>query len=208
MTKRSKMSSAFERFNKSYFEHPSRDGPDLAVLNQLNESEQKEAEDLLLQSLTSDAIYSIKALGYLRSLRAFPKLVELLPEAKGVAQVYIAQALWRIGRYEPALSLLCQILTKRSIFGSSVVRREAAIALREVDEKQAINALGAAVNDNNHLVRYHAQRSLAVLLDLQEEFESLESVMMTGASHEQKKAREKLERLVESTLNDYKKNNP
>jgi HEAT repeat protein len=203
------MSSAFEEFRKSYFEHPSRDGPDLAVLDQLHENEQKEAEDLLLQSLTLDAIYSIKALGYLRSQRALPKLIELLPEAKGVAQVYIAQALWRIGRYKPASSFLCRILTKRSIFGSSAARREAAIALREVDEKQSINALSAAVNDKNYLVRYHAQRSLAVLLGLQKELETLESVMMTGASHEQRKAQKELERLVKNALNDHtQKANP
>jgi HEAT repeat protein len=197
------MSSAFERFKDNYFRYPSREGPDLAVLDNLDENEREEAEDLLIHSLTPNRIYSIQALGYLRSQRAFPRLIELLPKSKGVARVYIAQALWRIGRYGPALSILCQTLAKRKIFGSNAARREAAIALREIDERQSVAALSAVIEDKDYLVRYHAQRSLAILLGLQEELESLESVMMTGAFCEQQEARDELRRLVKDVLSDH-----
>lgn len=199
------MTSAFERFKDSYFRHPNRDGPDLAVLDMLDNSERKEAENLLLDALTADDTYSIQALGYLRSQQAFALLVELLPKAEGVAKVYIAEALWRIRRYEPALLMLCQILKKHSFFRSNEGRVEATIALGKIDEKSSLEALRVVRNDREYLVSYHARRSLAALLGVQEKYEALAQVIMTGTPQEQKRAMEEQHRLVENALANYDK---
>ena len=125
------MPTKFDRFKDSYFKHFYPDGPDLAVLDELDEKELKEAETLLIASLKPNEVYLIQALGYLRSKKAFPKLVELLPRATGLAKVYVAEALWRINNYKPALVVLCETLTRQSFFRKSAanVRREAAIVL-------------------------------------------------------------------------------
>lgn len=198
------MSSAFDKFKDSYFRHPSREGPDLAVLEELDESERKAAEALLLDSLAPDKIYSIQALGYLRSQQAFNPLIELLPKAKGIAKVYIAEALWRIGKYEPALSILCQTLLPPKIFGlgDANARREAAIALGEINERASIEALSVAMKDRDHLVQYHARRSLAILLGLQKELEAAEQAI-TGSAHQWQKASQEFGKLVEKALDNY-----
>ena len=195
------MSSAFERFKNSYSKGFSRDGPPLDLLDQMDEEERKKIETLLLSKLKPDDISSIEALGYLRSQQAFTQLVEMLPKATNLGKVYIAEALWRIRRYEPALTLVCQTLMSGSL-ASNDARRMAAIVLREIPEKPAIKALSFALEDDEYLVRYHAQLSLAVLLGLQEELKALEPEMY-GLLRERQKAAEKFKQLVANTLHNY-----
>lgn len=195
------MSSAFQRFKDSYYRRFSRDGPPLFLLDQMDEREREKVERLLLRKLGPGDLDSIQVLGYLCSQRAFAPLVEMLPKADDVSRVFIARALWRINRYEPALSILCQTLMPESL-ASSDARVRAAIALSEIPEEPAIRALGFALKDDDDLVRYHAQRSLAVLLGLRNELELLEQEM-TGPFHERQMAAETLRRLVENALHDY-----
>jgi HEAT repeat protein len=219
------MSSAFEKFKESYSKRFGRDGPDLSLLDEMDEKEREKVETLLLRKLKPTDIDFIQILGYLRSQRAFTPLVEMLPNANDVSQVYIANALWRIRRYDPALSLLCQTLMPGSIIdkfihrgfnalsllcqtlmpgslASNDARIMAAIMLGEIPEESAIRALSFAIKDNEYLVRYHAQRSLAVLLGLQEKLKALEQEM-TGPFQERQRAAEKLKQLVESALHDF-----
>ena len=183
------MSSAFERFKNSYSKGFSRDGPPLDLLDQMDEEERKKIETLLLSKLKPGDLDSIQALGYLRSQQAFTQLVEMLPKATNLGKVYIAEALWRIRRYEPALTLVCQTLMSGSL-ASNDARRMAAIVLREIPDEPAIKALRFALEDDEYLVRYHAQLSLAVLLGLQEELKALEPEMY-GPLRERQKAAEK-----------------
>lgn len=194
------MYSTLEKFKDSYFQHPSREGPNFRVLDELDENEREEAESLLLESLNPDKIYSIQALGYLRSQRAFDLLLKMVPQAEGVAKVHIAAALWNIKQYRPALSMLCQILTTNS--ESSTSRRKSAQALREIKDKSSIEALRIALEDEDYLVQYHAQRSLAILLELENELETLEQ-KMNGSFPERQKAAEELKKLLEKALDNY-----
>ncbi len=194
------MSQAFERFKESYSKHFSREGPDLSLLDEMEEKEREEVEALLLRKLKPDDIFEIEILGYLRSQRAFAPLAEMLPQADGRPQAVIAEALWRIRRYEPALSILCQMVVPGSR-ASQRARVWATIGLRGIPEEPAIEALRLALDDNDDPVRYHALRSLAVVLGLKEELWTLEREMNIPAQRDA--ANEKLRRLVENALQNH-----
>jgi Uri superfamily endonuclease len=132
-----------------------------------------EAADMLIACLRDTDVATQCAaalgLGQLRATTAIPALAALLSDANGWVRDTAADALAMIG--EPALSVLVETLSA----GQDGARVRAAGALRKISvsaladrritefEPQfwpALNALFAALNDPNRLVRHHAYAAL------------------------------------------------
>ncbi|CAM2068868.1 hypothetical protein SCOR_26105 [Sulfidibacter corallicola] len=162
-------STAFQRFRNSYFENPRRDGPDLAVLDQLTVEERGLAEAQLVQALRGESLYAIRALAHLNSRAAVPILQGMLPKAKGVTRVWIASALWQIERDETVIECLLDAL-KKKWFGGGSARFEAAIALGAIPEGRVFRALTEASREPDAVVSANALRSLALICDLEDAY--------------------------------------
>ncbi len=162
-------SEEFQHFADSFLGDPTaaaRDGLDLAALRQLTGTERQQAEDLLLKSLAAGDSRGAVGLGELGSRRATDTLKYFLqlsdagqPIGPGFV-INVSVALWQIERNPEAVHRVAAILKQAP---DSMVRTEAAQALRKFSDLSAIAALKAALSDEEGLVRYHAARSLLAL---------------------------------------------
>lgn len=162
-------SEAYQRFADSFLGDPSaaaRDGLDLAALRQLTGAERQQAEELLVQRLAAGDSRGAVGLGEIGSTRATDLLQHYLnlsdagqPIGPGFS-LNVAVALWQINQDPNAVQRVIAILQHTP---DSFVRMEAAQALRKFSTSAAIQALQAALTDDDGLVRYHAARSLLAL---------------------------------------------
>lgn len=165
------MPTAFERFRFSFFEDKdsARQGLDLTSLRELTGEERARAEDMLIEYLPDSR--GVIGLGELRSSRAEPKLKALF-EAEQAARladpagwypfglIDLARALWQIDRDPRFPAAIIPVLNSAD---DPVQREMAAEALCDVDDPAAIQALRAALDDSEPLVRYHAGRGLLII---------------------------------------------
>lgn len=151
------------------------DGPDLGVLDGLDESDRERAFELLITAAAQDHLPAIQALGYLRDHQAVGPLRALVRRRSGLTRVYAAAALWAVCRDPEALDALCAVVTplarpgpRRRLsgrrWGGPAPRAYAAAVLSQIDHEQARRALAAAIHDPEYLVRYHAWTGLAPIL--------------------------------------------
>jgi HEAT repeat protein len=167
-----KGSVAFERFKFSFFEDPksARDALDTPALEQLQGDERKRAEDMLIAFLPDSR--AVIGLGVLRSRAAEPRLIALfgIERARQAAAktglagdwnplgiVFLARALWLIDpdpQWPPA------IIDALISSGPWTARQEAADALSGMRDPGAVEALIAALDDREPLVRFSAARAL------------------------------------------------
>jgi hypothetical protein len=128
-------------------------------------------------------------LGVLRSQRAEPLLVRIFEAelggrkvsdlaARGLlppyALVALAKALWRI-RPDPRWS--AALIDALAFNSEPLQRMDAAIALREVRNSDAVQALMEALDDDESLVRHHAARGLLAIHGLPAESNETEHMM-------------------------------
>jgi hypothetical protein len=169
-------SEAFAAFKEEYFDPSSRQGlggPNTAVLLQLDEDDQEKAESMLIDTLSPDSIDAFDALGYFKCERAIPALKKLLRKAKGLSRIHLAEALWRIGRYDPALEILCSIASKRRIFDYGYLRAAAIGSMRDIEDDRAVDCLAGLVESKKY--GWLAIDTLARLLGLNDALERSET---------------------------------
>ncbi len=157
------VSPAFERFRFSFFadNNSARDGLDTTALSELTGEERARVEDMLIDYLPDTR--AVIGLGVLRLPRAEPLLVPLFEAArreKGSGLTYLAQALWRIRPDPRWQAALIDVLSSAEFY---IQRMDAAIALRDVHDAEAVPALVAALDDPESLVRYHVGYTLLAL---------------------------------------------
>jgi hypothetical protein len=175
------MSAAFQRFQFSFFEDPSsaQDALDTPSLSKLEGEERGRAETMLLAFLPDSR--GVIGLGVLRSRDAEPRLTALFEaerkrqtEARDDARMqpggpdewhpsallYLAHALWRIHPDARWPQAAIEVLSSAPGW---VFRQEAVEALDGVNEPAAVQALTAALDDAEPLVRYAAARGLLTL---------------------------------------------
>jgi HEAT repeat protein len=174
-------SAAFERFGFSFFDDPdsARQGLDTPALAGLVGEERERAEGMLIAFLPDSR--AIIGLGVLCSPKAEPYLVALF-EAERLAQwasklqaeaswspyrlLHLVTALWRI-RPDPRWPAAAI-----DVLGTAtepIERQEAAEALYDVRDPATVQALVAALDDPEPLVRYHAARRLLAINGLSAE---------------------------------------
>jgi hypothetical protein len=157
-------SSTCKRFRFSFFEDEDspRNGLDIEALRLLEGEERTRAEEMLLGYLPD--IRGAIGLGELRTARAEPALTGILEAMEELDSkstiIYLAKALWQI-RPDPSwLDAMLQVLT----FSRSWQERvHAAVGLKVFRDPAAVSALTNALDDPDHLVRYHATRSLLAI---------------------------------------------
>jgi hypothetical protein len=182
-------SAAFERFRFSFFEdkNSARDGLDSLALAQLEGEEVTRAEDMLIGFLPDSR--GVIGLGILRSRRAELQLTQLF-EAQQRARleaeaadggfwptdglVYLAKALWRIRPDPRWLEAMIDVLVSGDDWTQ---RMTAAVALRDVCDPAAVQALINALDDADSLVRYHAAHGLHIIYGLPAESSDPEHMM-------------------------------
>ena len=75
-----------------------KDGVPLNLLDALDASDKKLAEDALIEKLSLRDDWPARGLGHIRSQKSLPKLRELFPHANGTMRAAIALAIWQIAR--------------------------------------------------------------------------------------------------------------
>jgi hypothetical protein len=120
------------------------EGFSLSNLNSLTDSERREAEDLLMETIAE--IRSVMALAGMRSDRAIPLLESLAKTAKGTYRVAIIHALWKLGVMTPesAEADLLRLLRTKDV----QLQIYCIIYLREFASRKVINALLALIKES------------------------------------------------------------
>lgn len=149
------MTTLYERFRASI----DRDGFDDSIVRSARGDERDKLEDELIANLD---YYEAYALAMLKSAKAVPKLKRQLPISSGYTKVAIARALWNIEQYPESLAVIAAVLAGDAKSTSKFDRIEAAWALRDIHQPEAITALANALFDEEHLVRSNAAEALAV----------------------------------------------
>lgn len=148
------MTTLYERFRASF----GRDGPDSSIIRNARSEARDKLEDELIANLD---YYEAYALAMLKSVKAVPTLKQHLPISSGSTKVAIARALWDIERYPESPAVIASVLTGDARSTSWSARIDAAFALRDIHQPDAIIALGLALFDEEYLVRSNAARALA-----------------------------------------------
>jgi HEAT repeats len=167
------VSTAFKRHEFSFFENEfAHDGLDFASLADLAGEERTRAEDMLMHYLPDRR--GVIGLGVLRSRRAQGELCKLFT-AERTAQraakadhiywvpnllIELARALWLINPDPQWAEPLIEVLTSAT---DPLHRANAAEALYDVRDRSSAQALSAALDDPDALVRGHAARSLLAI---------------------------------------------
>jgi HEAT repeat protein len=134
------------------------DGIDAKSVCLLEGAERDQAESMLIESMESGSHYAAMGLRELKSQRAIPIMKELLEKVGSDLKIQIVVALNLIEDTNEYTPHLIQILTYN---GSSYVRLNAAIELRNFPTDETIQALFNSVSsDPDYLVRNHASESL------------------------------------------------
>lgn len=191
------MREEFSNFIKEFIEHPPKDGPDLSILDSLSNSEKNEAIKLLIEKINLQDIYAIQALSYLKAKDAVPKLKRNFLSAKGYTKVYLCEALWNIEKFKPALEELCAIATKDSLFKEVIGKERAIIFLGEIKEHLSEQTLLKLITHKESNIRLLALRSLAKILEMQDELHKLDESIIMPYEYRQKITKE-----IESILID------
>jgi HEAT repeat protein len=97
----------------------------------------------------------------LKSVKAVPKLKQQLPISSGYTKVAIARALWNIEQHPESLAVIASVLAGDAKSTSKYDQIDAAWALRDIHQPEAITALANALFDEEHLVRSNAAEALA-----------------------------------------------
>jgi HEAT repeat protein len=148
------MTTLYERFRASF----GRDGPDESIIRSARGEARDKLEDDLIANLD---YYEAYALAMLKSVKAVPKLKQQLPISSGSTKVAIARALWDIEQYPESPAIIASVLTGDAKSTSWSIRIDAAWALRDIHQPEAITALANALFDEEHLVRSNAAEALA-----------------------------------------------
>lgn len=148
------MTTLYERFRASF----GRDGPDSSIIRSARGEARDKLEDELIANLD---YYEAYALAMLKSVKAVPNLKQHLPISSGSTKVAIARALWDIERYPESPAIIASVLTGDAKSTSWSTRIDAAFALRDIHQPEAITALGKALFDEEYLVRSNAASALA-----------------------------------------------
>jgi hypothetical protein len=174
-------SPAFEAFRFSFFaEDASAPEPlDLNALRRLSPRERLFAERLLLEALPDRR--AIVGLGELGSHRAQARLATLFERERSAAEaagaewrahdlVAAAKALWLIAPHPTYAHAVIGVLANGRCFGE---RMDAAAALGDMPTAETEDALNAALEDRDALVRHHAARSLLAMHGLETDARAL-----------------------------------
>lgn len=133
---------------------------DTAELRRLDKDQRCHAEELLFGLLrTSTYDWVPLALAALPCPRAVEPLRAALQTAEGPKRVEVARALGALTKSQEGLQEVLEVLRSGSLFG----RTRAALALRDYPGAPAEEALLAALDDDEPLVRGTAAESLLVL---------------------------------------------
>ncbi len=135
----------------------------------LTDEEKIEAETDLIKTLAPNDHYTVQALGYLRSKAAFEPLLKLLSIADLYQQVFIAEALWQIDKYQGSITILKDIVNSPSVYHENrdLTRMYATSALGSINDPKSIEILKSLLDDKEYLVKYHAHEGLKRLLNLE-----------------------------------------
>jgi hypothetical protein len=182
-------SEAFARFRLSFFEDAdsARQGLDTAALAQLAGEERTEAENMLIQYLPDAR--GVIGLGILRSQKAEAALLTLFENEQQMQRISkgLPDGEWQafaLTRLAKALSLIRPdrrwsdtIIDVLAFSSDALQRQSAAEALGDVSEATVLQALIAALDDPNALVRYHAGKMLLTGHGLSIDVEDVNSML-------------------------------
>jgi hypothetical protein len=161
------------------------DGPDEHALLSLVGEERNEAERMLIDALGSADPRPVEGLLALRSIKALPRLKEVLPHAYHTTLAAVALALWKLDRYPPAVDALIDLLRTNP---NPDNRRDIAVAMSEIRVQPIVVALfDAAQNDPEPIVRSQAVASLLCICQI--EPSPLNMHPLTGAVYSTDKTR-------------------
>lgn len=182
-------SPAYARFHFSFLEDAdsARQGLDVAALAELVGEERIDAEAVLLQRLPDTR--SVIGLGVLRSQKAEVELRVLFEVEKKMLQssrdgtgddwqpyalILLAKALSQIRPDRIWSDAIIDVLASAP---DPLQRQSAAEALGDIDEPGVEQALIAALNDGDALVRYHAGKGLLARHGLSTDARDVDSVL-------------------------------
>jgi HEAT repeat protein len=161
------VSPSFQRFTDSLevTGRESLESYDLNALFALEGQERDQAEQILIERLieTNDP-RAPKALRQLGSEKALPALRRALVEQSGEMQVEVANTLWSLTREPSSITAITGVLQNGELYD----RVNAAFSLRNYPPEAVKEALLAAIEDDDKLVRANAVDSLFLLYGLNE----------------------------------------
>ncbi len=161
------LSPAFQRFSDSLAVtgRASMESYDLDALMALAGQERAQAEQILIERLTQTTDpRAPKALRQLGSQKALPALRQAMVQQAGEMQVEVANTLWSLTRDPSSITAIIQVLRQDELYG----RVNAAFSLRNYPPEAVQEALMAAIEDPDKLVRANAVESLYLLYGLSE----------------------------------------
>ena len=156
-------SKPYREFERQFFEHLHRDGPDMLALDALDAAERAAAERALLARIDDprEGTIPIDGLAYLRSRAAIPQLTEIMCAGRDRRAVHAAIALWKIDNDESALQKLCRVVEDRPLFRrNNWARVDAAAMLKRIERPAALVALIDALGDRDTVVDANAKQAM------------------------------------------------
>jgi len=174
---RATRSEPYRRFQRTFFDAPQRDGPDVRVLDELTPAEREQAEQTMLAHLPD--FNAMSGLAYLCSTRAVEPLREVMRTRRGTYGVLAAIALWKIRPDREAFALLCRTVEERPRLRRRPERVDAAAALTHIDRREAVTALITALGDRDIAVNANAWSAVPERLRLNAEADAWGSGHMT-----------------------------
>jgi hypothetical protein len=156
---------AYQRFVREYLEVSSwparKDGVPLEILDQLTAEEKNRAEDDLIKRLSENDTWPIIGLGHLRSIKAVPRLRNLLERSQGSSRAQIATALWKIAGDDEMLATVieCSNLPSTGPYGEFALI-DIVYCLAQFPQEKAETRLEELARSESHLVSYNAKRAL------------------------------------------------
>jgi hypothetical protein len=155
-----------------------------SVLN-LTAEEKQVAEEMLIQSIPLNGMWSAAGLALLHSQKGVLVIKDHFPRAGAdVVKIRLADAIEQITHSGEFLPVLIDILLHSGYWGD---RSEVARELRKHPTKAVIESLFAAVADEDYLVRYHACDSLLAIHGFHKEIDEFHEIFVNILEEKKKK---------------------